>query len=123
MHRYKMACTQKEDFVKNAKNLRTAMLDKGYEIKTVDKYCGKFLRRHMPQVPMKSIKSHRARGDVQKTKHGPGTTQPDATNHENDNAGRRAAPPRQSSPPKRKCDAADDKFAAQHMECDCNNLC
>ena len=124
MHRCKVVCTKECDFVKNAKTLRKLFVDKGYEIKIVDKYCGKFLRRHMPKVSMKAIRTHSARDDArsEKEKHGPGTILSDATNHENEDAGRRPTPPRRcSSPPKQCCDTDGHEPAqSMEMECDCN---
>ena len=47
LHRYKVACTRRQDFVPAAVELYKAYVDKGYNRQTIDRYFERFIRSHL----------------------------------------------------------------------------
>ena len=47
LHRYKVANTRRQDFISAAVGLYTAYVDKGYQVRKIDHYFGRFIRSHL----------------------------------------------------------------------------
>jgi len=56
LHRFNVACTQTHEFLKPAVAMYADYVNKGYDIKQIDKYFEKFLRSNMQNITKKAVK-------------------------------------------------------------------
>ena len=56
LHRYNVACTQNKHFLEPALSLYTAYLQKGFEVKIVDRYFERFIRSKLQGIRPKAVK-------------------------------------------------------------------
>ena len=57
LHRYAVACTRSGDFITAAAALYGAFVKKQYDIKLINKYNGRFMRRSMPHIKTGAIQA------------------------------------------------------------------
>ena len=56
LHRYNVACTQNKHFLEPALCMYKAYLEKGYEVKTVDRYFERFIRSKLRGIKPNAVK-------------------------------------------------------------------